>query len=179
MFKKFIEDEIIYLKKLSESDVGEDYYNWINDSEVNNYTVAWLRPQSLNDIKNYVININNDPNNELFAICLKDGDKHIWNIKLGSINFINGNAELSIFIWDKSEWWKWYASNAINLLKIYAFKKLNLHKLYAGAIHKNIWSIKTLQKCWFVIVWEKKEQFYVDWEYCNQILFDCMRDYSS
>ena len=33
----FIEGNNIYLREVRESDVTDDYYNWLNDSEVNQY----------------------------------------------------------------------------------------------------------------------------------------------
>lgn len=170
MYKKFLEDDTIYLRRLSEKDANNDYYNWMNDSEVNCFMVWWLNPHSIEDIKEYIKLINNDNNNQIFAICTKENDKHIWNIKLWPIDWVNRNSEIAIMIWDKDVWWKWMWTRAIQLVCHHAFNKLNLHKVYAWAYWENIWSIKAFENAGFVKEWERLDMYFANWTYYSQVL---------
>ena len=55
-------------------------------------------------------------------ICLVEDGRHIGNIKLGPIQWLHRRADLSLFIGDKSCWSLGYASEAIGLVRDWAFR---------------------------------------------------------
>jgi len=95
----------IILKKLNiKKDISKKYQNWMNDYDVHKYTEQKYKKQSLLDIKNFIKEKNKSKKDFLFGIFLKDKNKniHIGNIKLGQIDFIHKNAEISYFIGEKN-----------------------------------------------------------------------------
>ena len=68
---------------------------------------------------------------------------HVGNIKIGPINFIHKNAEISYFIGEKKLWGKGYATLAIKEIVKLA-KKKGLKKLRAGLYQMNTGSKKVL-----------------------------------
>ncbi|MBU0671655.1 MAG: GNAT family N-acetyltransferase [Candidatus Margulisbacteria bacterium] len=140
----------IYLRPLTEADATETYVSWMNDPQVNQYLESRFKKFTIGDIRSYITEINKDLNNVFFAMISIDGDKHIGNIKLGPINQYHRIGDIGLIIGDKTCWGKGYATEAIGLLKDYAFNKLNLHKLTAGCYADNIGSAKAFLKVGFV-----------------------------
>ncbi len=143
-FIPFIQGTTIYLREVRETDVTDEYYNWLNDPQINQFLETRYHPQSKSQISEFVISKQNEP---FFAICCNQTQKHIGNIKLSVINTIHRRADLSLMIGNKSYWGKNIATEAITLVTEFAFSQLNLNKLQAGAYHTNIGSIKAFEKC--------------------------------
>ena len=143
--------EKIYLRRVLRSDICQEYVDWLNDPEINQYLETKYEVQTLESVIKYWKMRQSDYNSPWFAIVSKTSKVHIGNIKLGPINWNHQRADISIFIGNKIYWGKGIATEAINLLKDWAFNHIRLKKLYAGAYEMNIGSIKAFQKCGFVI----------------------------
>jgi [ribosomal protein S5]-alanine N-acetyltransferase len=167
---RFIEGARLYLREVRLSDVNEDYYLWMNDPEITKYLESRFYPNSIEGLIEYVKNKLCDEDSVFFAIILKDGDRHIGNIKLGPINFIHKFADVALLIGEKDYWGKGYAVEAIRLVADYAFDQLNLHKLTAGCYDANIGSKKCFQKAGFSIEGRKKSHYFSECTYVDAIL---------
>lgn len=166
----FLAGERIYLREVRPSDVNDNYYRWMNDPEVTQYLESRFYPNSLEGLREYVASKLGDRDNVFLAIVLKDGDRHIGNIKLGPINWIHRFADVGILIGEKDCWGKGYATEAIRLVVDYAFRVLNLHKLTAGCYELNQDSIKAFQKAGFAVEGIRKYHFYYKGVYIDDIL---------
>lgn len=143
--RPFLLGENIYLRPLDMDDVNDNYLHWINDEEVIQY-LATTFPITREGLENFVKSILNNHNFSFFAIIEKETNNHIGNVKLGPIDWINRTANFGLMLGEKSSWGKGYANEAFNLLLKYAFKTLNLHKLWDIAADSHIASIKSLEK---------------------------------
>ena len=143
----------IYLKELNISDVKQEYVNWLNDYEIVKFTSQKNLKHTLDNVKNFVLEKKNSKNEFLFGIFLQNNNewKHVGNIKLGVINFIDKSAHISYFIGDKNSWGKGIATKAIEEVIKIASKKFKLKKLIAGTFETNASSIRVLEKNNFVI----------------------------
>ncbi|MGB0936179.1 MAG: GNAT family N-acetyltransferase [Colwellia sp.] len=147
----FLEGKSIYLRNVGLQDVNDNYYNWLNDPEVNQFLETRFVVQSKEKIAEFV-KCKEDSNSEiLLAICDKDNHLHIGNIKIGPINWYHRRADISLFIGDKNYWGKGVATQAIQLVSQFSFQVLNLNKLMAGAYKNNKGSIKAFQRCGYQI----------------------------
>ncbi len=150
MTSHFIDGKRMYLREVREEDVGETYYAWMNDKEINQYMETRYFPQGLETLRAYVRTHSQKPDEPWFAICLQKGDRHIGNIKIGPINFYHRTADVSYFIGEKDCWGKGFATEAIGLVVRFAFEVLGLCKLNAGTYAGNVGSQKALEKNGFV-----------------------------
>lgn len=150
MYQPYISGERIFLREVRLEDVGEAYYTWLNDPDINQFLETRFVPRSLENIAQYVKRMDGKEDEPFFAICLLKNGQHIGNIKLGPINWWHRNADISLFIGEKSLWGKGYASEAIKLITKYAFEVLNLNKLKAGCYASNKGSIKAFEKCGYL-----------------------------
>lgn len=153
-------------------DISKKYQSWMNDYEVHKYTEQKYTKHSLASIRKFVKEKNNSKNEFLYGIFLKKKNikTHIGNIKIGPINFIHKNAELSYFIGEKDLWGKGYADMAIKeAIKI--AKKIGIKKLKAGCYEKNIGSKKVLEKNKFKLEGKLESEFIYKKKRVAQFLF--------
>ena len=73
----------------------------------------------------------------VLAVVLRDGDRHIGNISLQSIDPISRSAEFAIVMGDKATWGKGYGEEAGALIVAHGFRALNLHRIYCGTFESN------------------------------------------
>ncbi len=164
-YQPFITGEKICLREVRPSDVNENYYNWMNDPVVTAYLESRYYPNSIEFLTEYVRKLDGDRNTIFLAIVLKENSKHIGNIKLGPINWINRIGDIGILIGVKNCWGKGYASGAIKLMSQYAFNTLNLHKITAGCFESNKGAVKAFQKSGFAREGVLEEHYYCNGEY--------------
>lgn len=169
-YSHFIEGGKVYLREVRESDVNEDYYVWMNDSEITQHLETRFYPNSMPRILSFVKSKFEDPNNVFLAIISKDSDKHIGNIKLGPINWIHRTGEIGIVLGDKQMWGKGIATETLTLMSTYAFNKLNLRKLTAGCYSNNNGSEKAFVKAGYIVEGIRKNHFFCDGIYVDYIL---------
>lgn len=141
----------LLLRAVELDDLNPTYLGWINDSIVNRYLETRFLPHTLEALKSYWQKYHEDPSSPWFAICLKQDNRHIGNIKLGPIHWLHSRADISLFIGDSRCWGKGYASEAIALVRDWAFLNLDLYKLNAGIYAENHGSKFAFQKCGFEI----------------------------
>ena len=175
MHHPFLTGDKLYLRGLECADLDGEYFDWLNDREVTKFLVAGVFPNSKEKMEEYYRNISLSNNNVMLAIIDKISDKHIGNIKLGSINWISRIADIGIMIGDKEFWHKGFGTEAIKLLVEYAFHRLNLHKVTAGVIAENKASIKVFEKAGFEIEGRAKSQCFLNGEYCDSLYLGIIR----
>lgn len=149
-----IEGKRIYLRTLTAKDASNRYYSWINDREINKYLES--KKTTIADLHKYIKIRFNDPNSLFFGIFLKNKDIHIGNVKLEPIDFNVKKATLGILIGDKNYWNKGFATEALKILKDFAFNKLNLDEINLGVNKENIGAVKAYEKSGFYVDEEDK-----------------------
>lgn len=138
--------ESIYIRTIEKDDCTPTYVDWLNDPDVNQYLETRWDEQTMESIIEFVDFQRRNNHSILFAIILKEDNRHIGNIKIGPINEHHKHADVSYFIGEKSLWGRGIATEAINLICEFAFNELNLHKCEAGVYVEAIASWKALEK---------------------------------
>jgi len=88
--------------------------------------------------QSYIKSVIDNPSVDVFAICLRENDRHVGNITLQQISLKNRSAELAILIGDPSVYGSGIGYEAGALLLEYAFGTCSLHRLYCGTHAENI-----------------------------------------
>ncbi len=166
-----IEGGRIYLRPITVSDVDGPYYRWMNDPEVTRFLEARFSKNTKPAMREFVASALENPGVLFLAIVLKDGDRHIGNVKLGPINRTHNCGDVGIVIGEKDCWGKGYATEALKLLSDYAFRKLRLHKLNAGCYAANLGSTKAFIAAGFEQEGVRKSQYLSDGKYVDALLF--------
>jgi RimJ/RimL family protein N-acetyltransferase len=173
--KYYLEGESIYLREVRQEDVNESYYRWLNDPEVNQFLETRYSPRSTENIAAFVKSMDSNFDELFLAICVKEKNRHIGNIKLGPINWIHRFADISLVIGDKEYWRKGIGTEAIGLITMYAFNSINLNKVRAGCYEENIGSIKAFENNSFQREGLLKKQWYSKGRYTNEILLGLLQ----
>ena len=139
----------LILRAVELSDLTTSYVEWLNDRMVNRYLETRFLPQTMESLRGYWEAHRDDPGSPWFAICQQVDGRHIGNIKLGPIHWLHRRADISLFIGDRSCWGQGYASEAIAVVRDWAFAELDLQKLNAGIYVGNHGSRRAFEKSGF------------------------------
>lgn len=164
----FRKGKLISLRPVSRDDIPQ-LTVWINDIETTKYlTVPY--PRTLDDEIKWLENFNTKKTTDvLLAIRIVRTNKLIGLVGLHQIDYINSTATLSIAIGNTMARGKGYGKEAISMMIEYAFKTLNLRKICASTLHFNERSKACLLSCGFKEEGIRKEQFYKNGEYADEI----------
>lgn len=173
--KLIIYGDRIYLREILLSDANSRYCRWMNDKEVNRYLESRFERWSEKKLRDYIRKVRRDPDYVFFAIMTKGGNSHIGNIKLGPINRTHKYSDMGVIIGEKSHWGKGFAAEAISMVVDFAFKKLDLHKLTAGAYANNLGSVKAFRKAGFSVEGVRKKQYLSGRERVDCIMLGIVR----
>lgn len=86
-----------------------------------------------------------------FAIETNHDKRHVGNVWLSGIDWRHRKAEVRIVIGDTNTLGRGLGSEAIDLISVYAFDRLNLHKVYAYVLATNPRAQRAFEKAGFVM----------------------------
>ena len=141
--------ERLFLRPFSVSDITEVYLNALNDPSIIGMTEARHKNWNEENASAFIESVNNKTS-ILFGVFLKNNGKPIGNVRLFDIHPIHLRGELSLLFYDKSEWGKGYATEAVEAVVKFAFDELNLHRITADHYANNIASSKMFKKAGFI-----------------------------
>ena len=160
--EKYLANDIITLRAIEPEDI-ELLYSWENDPEI------WEVSHTLVPYSKYIL-----------ALYIKNSDKDIYETKqlrlmidtnegktVGAIDLFDfephhSRVGVGLLIHNKEDRSKGYASEALDLLIAFCFKKLNIHQMYANIESRNKISLGLFEKHGFRICGTKKEWLRTD-----------------
>ncbi|MDD5356024.1 MAG: GNAT family protein [Candidatus Omnitrophica bacterium] len=163
----FLEGEKVYLSPLSTEDDLTTYASWLNDKDVTNYLACGMFPTTTEQLKDYIKSFQNNKTGMLLGIFLKKNSKHIGNTTLHQINWKDRNAQIGILIGDKKSWGKGYGTEVFRLIRDYAFKRLNLHRIYSALVVENKGSLNALKKVGYEVEGIARDHFFLNGRYVD------------
>lgn len=171
----FLSGGRVSLRPLTDMDLTPRYLTWLRDPEVTEYTRWRIFPSSLAETRSF-IQQRTGHDSLLLAIIDNARERHIGNISLYGINWVNGVAELSIMVGDRSYWSGGYARDAVKLLTDHAFDTMNLQKLRAGTDQQNTRAVRLFRRLGWKVEGVLKREFYRDGKYRDAFFFAIHRD---
>ena len=143
--------QVVFLRELAPSDVGDRYLSWMQDEEIGRYLESRFMVHTLESLAEFVEKQTASERNWMFAICRGFDGQHIGNIKLGPVNDHHGLAEIGLLVGERSMHGKGIATEAIRLVSRFAFETLDLRRLTAGMYAHNVASRRAFEKCGFKV----------------------------
>ena len=132
----FLKGPRVELRALTETDLTQEYLQWLNDDEVCRNNSHAIFPNTEQKMKDYFSRLNNQKE-VVLAIIHTESNQHIGNVSLQNINWISRNAEFAILMGNKKFWGNGYGEEAAKLIVEYGFERLNLHRIYCGTLETN------------------------------------------
>jgi|SRR6266568_4012311 len=165
-----IEAARIVLRPVRRDDVDGPYLTWMNDPEVTKYLESRFTHYTRDDLARYVDDALRQGGVYFFAIVLKDGNRHIGNIKLGPVSREHTRGDVGIIIGEKDCWKKGYATEAVEALSRWAFAELELAKITAGAYSVNKGSVGAFERAGFKVEATLKDHYRCDGRLVDGVL---------
>jgi RimJ/RimL family protein N-acetyltransferase len=154
----FLQGQKAFLRPLQARDADGPWPSWLNDQSVTRYMTNGTWPVTREDQIEYVKSVSGSRSTMVLAICLAEDGRHVGNVSLASIDFINRRAELGILIGDSRCHGRGIGSEAIRLLSGHGFDRLNLHKIWARTDEANVAALKAFKKAGFEVEGLLKEE---------------------
>lgn len=161
----------VYLRRLEAEDLPRTL-KWVNDPEMF-ITMGLWGPRTSNEQKDWYENVSRSKTNLVFALCLTDSHEHIGNLSLFDIDMRNRNAGLTIIIPDQENQGKGYGPESVSLLCDYAFRFLNLEKVYCKTDNPN--ASKMYERIGFVHEGTLRKQAFRYGEYIDKLCYGLLR----
>lgn len=172
MRTQFIVGKRLYLRPVEEGDLDR-YYRWMNDRDVTRTILRHL-PMPRGAQEAWVKQRSTEPptTDFVFAVVLREGDEHIGTVGIHRVDWIDRTASMGWVIGAKEYWRRGYGFEAVMLALHYAFTGLNLRKVTSATLAMNIASNRIHEKCGYREVGRRREQFFRDGAYYDEILFE-------
>jgi RimJ/RimL family protein N-acetyltransferase len=164
-----IETERMVLRELGAGDCSPDYVAWLADPEVNRYLETRHRQQDESSIVSFLEGVRSRDNEFLFGMLLRDGGRHIGNIKVGPISAHHRTGDVSLFVGARDCWGSGLAREAIAALSRYAFMALGVEKLSASMYAPNVGSKTAFLKAGYRDEGLRRAHYCLDGERCDLI----------
>lgn len=143
-----LETDRLILKPLSKNFLSQKYVDWMNDYKVNKYLNSG-GDYTIKKLYNYLEEVELNPK-YFWAICLKETNRHVGNIKIDPIDLKSLSGEYGIMIGDSSVWGKGIAKETSNKIFDFCFNSLQLKKINLGVKKNNLIAIRLYEKLGFV-----------------------------
>jgi len=121
---------------------------WYNDPEIIAMTSDDPNPLSEEQFRN-MIQVDLDQANAVVMGIRNERDQPIGVGMLRHIDGLHKGCELHITIGEKDHWGKGYGTEAIGLMRDYAFVGLELHRVVSTPFAHNKRMVRSLEKCGF------------------------------
>jgi len=158
------------LRPMCLADAEGPYLRWMNDPQVTRHLESRFTAHSRDDLRGFIQSMVNDPRYVFLAICIRESDRHVGNIKLGPIVQPHRLADVGMIIGETDCWGLGFATEAVRLISQHAFEQLQLHKLTAGCYGTNLASARALQKAGFVIEAVRPSHFLQDGVFVDYVV---------
>jgi RimJ/RimL family protein N-acetyltransferase len=144
---------------------------WLNDPEVLAGLLAFAPLSLAEEEKWYEAQLKNT-RTHLFAIDVDvDGTwTHVGNTALENVSHRNQRASVGIFIGDKSRWGQGIAQRALELLMVFGFAELNLHRIELEVFEDNAAAIRCYEKLGFEREGLRREAIFKGGAFRNLVL---------
>ena len=168
-----LEGALVRLEPMGLEDVSDDYLGWLNDPETFRF-LGTKFGQTRASARSYIESVRAP--NLLCRILERESGVHVGNIALHSIDPVHRSGELGILIGAPAARGRGLGREACALLIAYGFGHLNLHKITAGTVDKNVAMKQVFLNLGFAIEGTLRGQFYLEGQYHDIYRFGLLRD---
>jgi len=150
-------------------------FDWINDRE-QVLSNAPYKPVTEEAHKAWFESIQQRNDLVIFGIRLLEDKRLIGSCQLHSINHVHRSAELQIRIGEPSQRGQGYGTEAVRLLLDFAFKDLNLHRVYLHVFSTNAAAIRLYEKAGFKREGLLRKAAHIDGAYVDIVMMGILRE---
>jgi RimJ/RimL family protein N-acetyltransferase len=150
-------------------------FDWINDREQVLFNAPY-QPVHWEQHRKWFESVQQRQDMVIFGIRLQTTNKLIGSCQLYSINYIHRTAELQIRIGEVAERGHGYGTEAIHILLDFAFKDLNLNRVYLQVFASNEAATRAYEKAGFVHEGVLRHHAHIDGDYVDVNVMGVLRE---
>jgi RimJ/RimL family protein N-acetyltransferase len=139
--------EKLYLRPIAREDIDRGWLQWMSDPAIT-VNLAGAMPVSRDSLLKYYED-SQPPAAAMFAICRREDDLYIGNIRLSAIDWPNRQATYGWLIGDRAAQGKGHGTEALKLMLRFGFMQLGLNRIYTTIWIDNVASIRANEKAGF------------------------------
>lgn len=143
-------------------------YKWANDPELKDLT-GTIFPISELEHKNWIESRMTHQLDKTLIIETKD-EVAIGLIGIKSVDLINSNGEIYIYIGESDYLGMGLGTKALDLFLDFNFNRLNIHKIYLHVFEFNVRAIKSYEKLGFIIEGNLQDNLFMNGKYHNTVI---------
>jgi ribosomal-protein-alanine N-acetyltransferase len=133
----FLQGRLVYLRALEARDLEGPWFQWLNDEEVCRHNGHAIFPNTERRMREYFESTQTSRDAVVFAVVRAADDRHVGNISLQRLSWVDRSGELAILMGDREVWGTGAATEAGALLLHYGFVRLGLHRIHCGTSAAN------------------------------------------
>jgi len=134
----------VLIRKFTESDISEEYIQWLNDSEVMRYSNNRFRKHDRASALRYLKSFEGSEN--LFLSVHRASDDKAIGTQTVYISPMHGTADMGLMIGSKEVWGEGYGLDAWRSVLDWLLNIQNIRKVTAGTLACNIGMIKVMER---------------------------------
>jgi RimJ/RimL family protein N-acetyltransferase len=169
-----LSDDLIYLRRLEVGDLDRTWI-WINDPFVY-LKIGSQIPVSQSGQVRWFERADQASDKIILAICLKEGDVHVGNVSLDSIESRHRSARLSVFVGDPVQRGRSIGSRAVRCMADYAFNFLNLNRIWCKVTSGDERIATFYERLGFKMEGVMRQHEFVNGEYVDKTIFGLLSD---
>ena len=154
------------------ADDSETLFRWINDPETVRFNAPY-RPVHWENHKEWLKSLGKTSTKVVFAIRV--GPELVGIAQLIDIDPIHRSAELTIRIGDEANRGRGYGTEAVKLLVAFAWRDLNLHRVWLRVFSNNERAIKAYTRAGFVQEGVMREAAHINGKYVDMCVLGQIR----
>lgn len=172
----FIEGNSVHVRGLLVEDAQGPMGQWTNDREVTRTMYRGLYPTDAESIAKDIEVMRANPSEVEFAVIETATDRHVGVVGIHSLNWLARSCEFRILMGERDVWGKGYGTEATQLMVVYAFEVLNMHKVWLGVVKDNSAAVRCYEKAGFIQEGELRDEVYRNSQYYNAVRMSILRD---
>jgi UDP-4-amino-4,6-dideoxy-N-acetyl-beta-L-altrosamine N-acetyltransferase len=151
---------------------SETLFRWINDPETVRFNAAY-KPVHWAGHEEWCRSLAATPAKQVFAI--RAGERLVGVVQLIDIDPVHRSAELTIRIGEDADRGRGYGTAALRLATDFAWRDLNLHRVWVRVFADNARAIAAYKKVGFVDEGTLREAAHIDGRYVDTRVFGMLR----
>ena len=174
MKSAFLTGPRIFLRPLDDGDVPQ-LTQWINDPALTRSMLVY-QPRSESAEREFLAAMEKSEHEFVLGICLGEGEQLIGMTGLHDFDWRNRHASFGIFIGDRKEWGKGYATEATRLMTGHAFETLNLNRVWLHVYESNLAGIRAYEKVGYLREGVLRQDSYREGKYQDTFAMAMLRE---
>lgn len=154
---------LVTLRPFAEPEL-ERYLEWVNDAELCTL-LGRATPVTMAEHRRWYEGAVGRSEHVFFSVYTNDDKRYIGNVWLWGIHPVNRTAELRVLLGDTQGQGKGYGTDACRTLVEFAFRRMNLNKVFLYVLASNPRAKRAFEKAGFREEGLLREEFYVDGAY--------------